>query len=612
MSSAPQQDSPIRARSAILLCFISGLFGALLFNHDALGLLAWVALVPLFVAIHHIEGKTLAWGTLLFGFTWYYLSLFWLHTIVVFHWIIPLGVVAGAVYCALFFLLFAFPAAWCCRNLSPAARPWAIAACWTAVEYLRGFSDMAFPWNLLGHSQAPINKIHMGLASTGGVYLISFLVALINAALAVGLVQWFSRRAGFGSGFKPILLPVLFGIIVTFWLGEFNLDDDYQGQTLKVAIIQPGISQVTKWNAMMGLPGDTDAAYQQRYRETDILMQETLGSLIDKAATKDKVDLVVLPESVFLSGYFPYETALHEELTSLSRRINADLFFGADNRIDRRLYDEAAAGGQRFLSPDDKPTIWPLAAPPARPIDNVTTPAETAKAMAVTNAAWQVSPENGLEARVYNKMQLVPFGETVPFVAGFAWLRNHMEVAGIAGAFMPGLENTIFEVDGAKFGAVICFESTFNHLTRHLARAGAQFICVLTNDSWYDPQYAIDREGLWGSLFEFPGIHYLVSAGPKQHFVHSQFRAIETRMPVVRSANTGVSAFIDAKGEYREPLPYGQSGAISQEIVLHPDGGKTISVQYGEWVAIGSLGLWIVTLASMLVVRFLRFEQTAY
>ncbi len=579
---------------SLLLCLLSALGGAFIFHQDWLGLLGWLVLIPYLIAIHRLQGKMLAWGTVLFGFTWYYLNCWWLHTLVVFHWLIPVGVMAGALYYGLYFLLFAFPAAWCARHLAPVPRTLAIAVCWVAVEYLRSFTDMAFPWNLMGHSQFPFNSLHMPAAAVGGVYYISLMMAVANAALAVSIReirqhQQFPAKAVAVAGVFITVMSV-FG----YYLGSPLVAETTVPKPLKVSVVQPGISQLAKWDAQMGQPDDTPETYQRRYFDMEALMQDRAQSLILEAGRQDSPDLVVLPESLFMGGYFTYQAPLHEGLWNVARQVDADLFFGADNRMERETYDKLAASGQRFLTAEDTPVTYTLPTIPTVVADNGTTQMllNEEPPMASMVAAWHVSPERGLEPRVYNKMQLVPFGETVPFIGGFDWLRAKLEVSGIAGAFRPGIENTVFEVDGARFGAVICFESTFSYLTRRLSLAGAQFICVLTNDAWYDPGYAMGNGGFWGTLFKIPGLNQLASAGPKQHLIQSQLRAIETGLPVVRSANTGISALIDDTGRITESLPYGQSGFITGNIDIRP-GASTLSVRFGEWVGLLCTGFWL-------------------
>ncbi len=610
----PSREEIRTHRTSTLLVFISALSGGLIFHHNALGILGWISLVPLFIALHDLRGKTLFWAMLTFGFIWYYLGVFWLHTLVVFHWMIPLGVLVGTLYVGLYFLLFAIPATWCCRHLKPPLLPWALATCWTGVEFLRNFTDMAFPWNLLGHSQAPWNPIHMQLAAYGGVSMISFLMALINATIAVAIIQLRHHKISRPRLVATTALPAILFISLTI-LGISAKTLTKPVPALNVSIIQPGVSQLQRWNAGAGLPGDTPQQSQQRWIETETLMLERLATLTRQAGTNDKPQLIVMPESIFMSPGFPYATQLQRDLIALAQEINADLFFGADNLLDRRAYDLASAAGQRFLMPGEDPPLYAIPPFPVLRYDNGTTvpDIQALNQMIPTVAAWHISRTGQLQPRVYNKMQLVPFGEQVPFISSISWLQERLELAGIAGAYRPGLQNTIFDVKGPDtspfptrnipFGTVICFESTFSYLPKNLANSGAEFICVLTNDSWYDPNYAMTQRGFWGTLFHIPGIRQLAAAGPRQHLIHSQFRAIETGRPIVRSANTGTSAFIDQKGHITASLDYTKSGYLTQTLNLFDQPGQPPFLRYGEWLGRLCLGIWAALICLLILAR---------
>jgi len=148
---------------------------------------------------------------------------------------------------------------------------------------------------------------------------------------------------------------------------------------------------------------------------------------------------------------------------------------------------------------------------------------------------------NGKIASRYDKLHLVPFGEYIPFRSTFPFLETIVPIGDIT----PGKEYTLFEIPNpkslpvpalqaggrqagqipSKFGVLICFEDLFPELSRQFVKRGAQFLVNITNDAWYKK-----------------------TAAASQHFQASVFRAIENRIPLVRSANTGVSGFITAQG----------------------------------------------------------------
>lgn len=135
-------------------------------------------------------------------------------------------------------------------------------------------------------------------------------------------------------------------------------------------------------------------------------------------------------------------------------------------------------------------------------------------------------------AQVYNKNHLVPFGEYVPFRHSFplfAWAVGDQ----VPADFDAGVEPAVLELSRVpvRIAPLICFEDTLGELTRAFVSRGAQVLVVLTNDGWF-------RE----------------SAGSRQHLANSIFRAVENRRPLIRAANTGVTAFIDPLGRVQAQL----------------------------------------------------------
>src|SRR5207249_3730626 len=140
------------------------------------------------------------------------------------------------------------------------------------------------------------------------------------------------------------------------------------------------------------------------------------------------------------------------------------------------------------------------------------------------NRAYLVSPA-GREMATYDKMQLVPFGEYVPYAQALFFVRRIVEAVGDV---VPGLVPTVFRLPSARFGVAICYEDVFPSVTRRFVAAGADFLVNVTNDAWYGP-----------------------TSAPHQHLAQATFRSIEGRVPLVRVTNTGISAVIDVDGRIR-------------------------------------------------------------
>ena len=146
----------------------------------------------------------------------------------------------------------------------------------------------------------------------------------------------------------------------------------------------------------------------------------------------------------------------------------------------------------------------------------------------------------------YDKLHLVPFGEFMPWPGFF----SRFSFAGLIGNFSPGENYTVFSLDQTKakvkFSVLICFEDVFAHLTRNFSQTGAQVLVNMTNDAWFED-----------------------SSEPCQHLQASVFRAVENRVNLVRSANTGISCFINPWGKILSRV----SNHLGQDVLV--EGEKT-------------------------------------
>lgn len=134
--------------------------------------------------------------------------------------------------------------------------------------------------------------------------------------------------------------------------------------------------------------------------------------------------------------------------------------------------------------------------------------------------------EKGEKLQIYRKIHLVPFGEYIPFRKAFPpfeWIIGDL----VPGDFTPGTEHKILTLENPRLraAALICFEDTLGDLTRRFVLNGAQLLINVTNDGWF-----------------------LRSQGAEQHLANAVFRAVENRRPLIRAANTGVTAFITPQG----------------------------------------------------------------
>jgi apolipoprotein N-acyltransferase len=168
------------------------------------------------------------------------------------------------------------------------------------------------------------------------------------------------------------------------------------------------------------------------------------------------------------------------------------------------------------------------------------------------NSALLLDPAGQFSGKYY-KTHLVPFGEYVPLKKLLPFLAPLVEAAG---DFSAGKVKEPLVWEGGRIGVLICFESVFPEISRKWVRSGANMLINLTNDAWYG-----------------------MSSAPHHSLAMSVFRAVETRRSLVRSANTGISAFISPLGRIDSRSELFQPHGFSAEVMLFEE--TTFWTRYG-------------------------------
>lgn len=213
--------------------------------------------------------------------------------------------------------------------------------------------------------------------------------------------------------------------------------------------------------------------------------------------------------------------------------LKSDLEHYADKyfRVLPRLFDQAVAAGARWV-------LFPEAQNPYRLEHDFyfrqfwSSRLQTSGAFLLVNSAadaeggyynsaYLLGPTGEIVHR-YDKIHLVPFGEYLP-LEGW-WGPGQALVAEVSG-FLPGSRPGVAQAAGVTFSTLICYEAIFPELSRAAVRQGAQILVNITNDGWFGD-----------------------SAAPSQHLQMARVRAVETRRPLLRAANSGYSAVISPKG----------------------------------------------------------------
>ncbi len=188
------------------------------------------------------------------------------------------------------------------------------------------------------------------------------------------------------------------------------------------------------------------------------------------------------------------------------------------------------------------------------------------------NSMVQVNAD-GIAQPVYDKHHLVPFGEYVPLGDAMARIGIRAFAAQYGQGYSAGPGPVVLDLGAlGKVLPLICYEAVFPRDIRN-APERPDWILQITNDAWFG---------------DF--------SGPQQHLIQARFRAIEFGLPVIRVANTGISAAIDAHGRVIKSLPLGQSGYLD---VIRPDAGPvTPYARVGDWplflllIGVAGWGAW--------------------
>lgn len=468
----------------LILAVLSGLLLGLSFPPLKLGFLAYIALVPLLILVNRVKNYLQ-----LLRFS--YLGLLIFH-IISLYWIggwssktdpfMMIGSVALILVHPIFYLIPIVFYYFIRKHLGNKTGYFAFPFLWNSLEYLRSVDETAFPWLTLGNTQSYYLPL-IQVTSIIGVNGLSFLIVLINVLFYIAYKNFRYESFRFTLNKLSIIVIILISLFI---YGKVILNDAiYDGKKIRVGVIQPDFDPWEKWD------DEVD-------NQIDVYLQ-----LSDSAYQKG-AELIVWPESALpvylLSGNYPDQV--------------------------RRIKDFTRTRGVAIVT--------------GLPIVHFYFSKEQAKeeSKISRDSSYYYDTYNGVvlflsdsdSIQEYGKMNLVPFAERAPYLRYLPFLGDLIKWSVGISNWSVWDKQTIFkykskENDLVKFSAVVCYESIFPSFTSEFVKNGAQFLVVVTNDSWYGR-----------------------SSGPYQHKEYSVFRAIENRRWIVRSANGGISCIIDPFG----------------------------------------------------------------
>lgn len=165
----------------------------------------------------------------------------------------------------------------------------------------------------------------------------------------------------------------------------------------------------------------------------------------------------------------------------------------------------------------------------------------------------------------YDKRRLLPFSETQPFGAFAFGARGDLDAV----AYTPGDRPGFFDVADQRVAVLICMEALYPSLAREAARGGASLLVNVSNDGWYAG-----------------------SGGAGQALAQVVFRAVETRLPVVRATTTGISAVVAPDGTIVARIEEGVPGFLDADVPLGL-GAPSVYTRAGDWFAVACAAAWI-------------------
>lgn len=522
-------------RGRLVLCALTGVMLGCSFPPFPLGLLACFALIPLLIVLAEVEdvkrALKYAYASML---VFNVITLNWTGGYA--HMRDPYMMLAGAltmIVHPLFCILPLGAYAWTKRVGGQALALALLPVYWVGYEYGHSLGEWSFPWLTLGNTQT-YDLLRIQFISMTGVWGLSLWIVLVNVVAFVlvdGLVRrrfvWRSRRAIglLAAVMMLVVLPTVYGARVLSGAPPVEQGGLRTGQkTITVGMVQANIDPWEKWRRS---PFETVQLYLER---TEQLAEGHQGP---------RPDVVLWPE-----------TAVTYYILTEGGRGMRDLILGSLGRMRTPVL----TGLQHAVFyPDSTKAPWG-----ARRLR------ATGERYDVYNAAALLQPGDSV-IPWYGKMKMVPMAERVPYAEAFSFLEFLRWDVGMGGwRIGPGPVMFHERKTGTPFCSVICYESTFPGLVSSNVRNGAEFIGIITIDSW------------WARM-----------SGAYQHHQYAILRAVENRRWVARCAAGGISSYLDPYGRVYDATELFTERILSRTIGRETE--QTTYTAFGDWLGAGCL-----------------------
>ena len=376
------------------------------------------------------------------------------------------------------------------------------------------------------------------------------------------LIQWYDTIGATGGSFWILLINVFAFYTLRIWqAGRIRKDLVKNISILTAIIVLPLLISIYKYNSYQEKPvGEVTTLllqpkldpYTEKYSKDSL---QILGELLTLAEenSKTKVDFFIAPETAFpgngslSENGFNKSTSIAIAKEFLAKHPQSIFLTGASTH--KFLFDEADT---EDYSTKIQEGVW----------------------VNSYNSALQIIPNQ--EVEVYHKAKLVPGVEIFPYIRYLKPILGDamLDFGGANSSLGIDKERKVFSnrFNKAKMAFIICYESIYGEYVTDYVKNGANLLAIMTNDSWWDN-----------------------TEGHKQLLSYARLRAIETRREIVRAANSGISAHINARGDILQDTFYDDRTALLVKANLLEE--KSIYTKIGDLIsriAIFVLGFLII------------------
>lgn len=398
----------------------------------------------------------------------------------------------------------------------------ALICSWIGYEYLHQEWQLAFPWMTLGNGLAEWHQVIQWYEYTGAFG--GTLWILLGNVLLYHIYRKASLLKAEGKSYKGLLaLTTRFLLHLAIPVGfSLWIYNNYEeaGNPSNVVVVQPNVDPFSE--KFDGMPPEMQL-------ERLIHLSDSLG--------QTNTEFFIWPETAIIplvhEDELPYDNNVEIIQRFLSKYKNGNVLTGA---VTVKWYNDKKTTTARYSK-------------------------QSSKYYDVYNAGLLI--ENSPKVQVYHKSKLVPGVESYPYSSLLGFLGNIViDLGGTSGGYGKDNQNPVlYTQSGIGIAPAVCYESIFGAFMADHVRKDAQLICVITNDGW------------WKN-----------TSGYKQHLVYAKLRAIETRRSVARSANTGISCFINQRGDIIKQTEWWKPAVIKADLNLNTN--VTFYSKHGDFIAV--------------------------